>query len=315
MNRRVVGAFAAICISVALPLAQTGVPSGQAKVYVTPVASVLITQGLALSAPSGAEAGLFQTVTSPGTRNVPNEAMATSTAWIDSNAWRFQRGLRKANYGTLVAGAAPLAAAEAFAYDVEAILNPQQADVQELGNVLQFLKTHAAAPMPGLANVGVVDNGSPLLPEALNMLTRRNLLFRVVSRPDPSLDLNVEIGTPDFPLESAVNPSDFAARVREKLGDDKRLVRIYGSTTMIARLTGDGTRARLVVLNFSRARNQNNAASPRVRVLGRYRPSSFGAYAAAAGAKLEDVTNPGAATEFTLPFFSNIAIIDLEPLR
>jgi hypothetical protein len=38
----------------------------------------------------------------------------------------------------------------------------------------------------------------------------------------------------------------------------------------------------------------------------------FAGYGAAPGAALEDVENPGQTTEFTVPFFSNIAIVDLE---
>jgi hypothetical protein len=160
-----------------------------------------------------------------------------------------------------------------------------------------------------------VDNGSPYLDEAMNMLTRRNLMFKLVPKGDRSQQVTVEIGSPEFPVESAVNPSDFAARVRAALGDDRRLVRLYGSTTLIARLTGDESRARLVLLNFSRSRNTTNAASPRVRVLGRYKPVALAAYGAAADAKLEDVRDVAGATEFTLPFFMNIAIVDLETQR
>ena len=71
---------------------------------------------------------------------MPNVARATNVPWIDSNGWRFQRGIQKANYAKLPAGSAPLAAAEAFTFDVDAILNPDPADVEELGKMLRFLK-------------------------------------------------------------------------------------------------------------------------------------------------------------------------------
>ena len=285
------------------------------KVYVTAAASALITDGLALPEPAGAEAAAFQVVPAPIVRNVQNEALATSAPWIDSNGWRFQRGLTKANYATLPGGAAPLAAAEAFAFNVDALINAPAADVPDLGNVLRFLKAHTAPPLPTLANVGVIDNGSPYLDEAMNMLTRRNLMFKLVPKGDRSQQVTVEIGSPEFPLASAVNPSDFAARVRAAVGDERRLVRIYGSTSLIARLTGNESRARLVVLNFSRSRNTTNAASPRIRVLGGYKPVALAAFGAPAEAKLEDVRDLAGATEFTLPFFMNIAIVDLESQR
>ena len=66
--------------------------------------------------------------------------------------------------------------------------------------------------------------GSTLL--AMNLLTRRNLLYKVVPAPDRTLDLNVQLGTPDFPEEAAANPYEFAARVRAKLASACSLVRL-----------------------------------------------------------------------------------------
>jgi hypothetical protein len=296
-----------------------------ARFYVTDAASVLIGRGLAAAAPTGADAAAFQEVPAPGVRFVANVAQSTTAPWINSNGWRFQRGLDKASYAKLPAGSAPLAAAEAFAFNVDAILNPDPADVEELGTMLAYLKTTMQAPMPVMANIGVVDDGSPQMSEVLNLLTRRNLLYRVVSAPDPSLDLTVQLGSTDFPKEAAANPSDFAARVRAKLGDEKRLVRLYGTSTVIAHLTGDGKRARLHLLSYGgRGRGgqqgQQNARPAlqqgvRVRVLGRYRPARVAAYGAPPDATLADVEHPGDATEFTVPAFATSAIVDLDPMR
>jgi hypothetical protein len=290
------------------------------RFYVTGTASSLVSEGLAATAPTGSEAAAFQPVPNPGIRFQPNEAQATTAPWIDSNAWRFQRGLQKANYTKLPAGSAPLAAAEASTFHVDAILNPEQADVPELGKFLRFLKTQQQPPMPVMANIGIVDDHSPLMDEVLNMLTRRNLLYRVVSAPDRKLDVTVQLGTKDFPKESAEDPSDFAARVRAKLGDDRRLVRLYGATTIIAHLTGDGKRARLFLLNYGRGRGQGGgggagAQGLRIRVLGRYHPSALAAYGIAADAKLADVENPGNTTEFSVPPFPICAIIDLDVVK
>jgi hypothetical protein len=167
--------------------------------------------------------------------------------------------------------------------------------------------------MPALVNIGVVDDPSPLMPEILNLLTRRNLLFQVTSAPDKSVDLAVKIGSPEFPLEWASNPNDFAARVREKLGDDRRLVRLYGTGTVIARLTGDTERARLHLLNFaSRRRQPAGDQSIRVRVRGRYTPTQLAAFGAAPGGAPTDLRHPDQSTEFWVPDFSVIAVIDLQ---
>ncbi len=302
-----------------LTTAALSAPAENTHFYVPPAASTLIAQALAEPAPT--ETATFQSVPTPAVRFQNNEAQATTSPWVDSNAWRFQRGISKANYAKLPPGSASLAAAEAFAFNVDAILNPDPADLEPLTRMLQFLKAQRRPPMPALANIAVVDDHSPALDEVLNMLSRRNMLYRVVSAPDRKLDLTVQLGTKDFPTEATANPSDFAARVREKLGDDKRLVRLYGTSTVIAHLTGDGKRARLYLLSYTRSRGQqggnqqigNQPAGIRVRVLGRYRPS-VAAYGAP-DAKLIDVENPGNATEFTLPAFNTLAIIDLDAVK
>jgi hypothetical protein len=295
-----------------------GAPDGRAGLFVTPVASALVDQGLAAPAPQGADAAAFEPVPKPGVRYVENVAQATTAPWIDSNAWRFQRGLRKASYSTLPAGSAPLAAAEAFTFGVEAILNPEPADVPDLGRMLQFLDANDKPRLPVMANLGVVDDGSPLMGEILNLLTRRNLLYRVVGARDPALDLTVQLGTADFPRDAAANPSEFAARVRARLGDDRRLVRLYGTSTVIAHLTGEAGAARLYLLAYGGSNRRQPAGSQqglRVRVLGRYRPAGFAAYGLGADRTLTDVENPGSATEFSVPPFMTTAIVELEALK
>jgi hypothetical protein len=305
---------------------------GTARLYVTSVAANLVEQGLAAPAPTGPDAATFERVNGPSIRMFNNVAQATTAPWVDANAWRFQRGMKKAYYEKLVAGSAVPAAAEAFAFNVEAILNPDPADIPELGRFLRFLKAQERALLPAMANIGVVDDKSPQMDEVLNMLTRRNLLYRVVSAPDRKLDLTVQLGSKDFPKESAANASDFAARVREKLSDDKRLVRLYGTSTVIAHLTGEGKRAQLYLLSYTRGggRGQGGGAGRgqqgsgagggagqpiRIRLLGRYQPVKFAAYGAAEGAKLTDVENLGNATEFSVPAFTALAIIDLETVK
>jgi hypothetical protein len=309
------GAAAVTCGVLAAPALPS---SGQKRLFVTAGASALVDRGLAAAAPEGAAAAAFEEVPAPGMRFVANVAQATTAPWIDSTVWRFQRGVRKVKYAKLAAGSAALAAAEAFTFDVEAILNPDPADLDELGKMLQFLDAEDAPRRPALVNIGVVDSKSPLLGEILNLLSRRNLLYKVVPKPDPTLDLTVQLGTPEFPEQAAANPSEFAARVRAKLGDDKRLVRLYGTSTVIAHLTGDAKGARLYLLSYGGGTRRQPAGAQqgiRVRVLGRYQPAKLAAYGAPPDAALEDVDNPGNATEFSLPSFRTIAIVDLEPLK
>jgi hypothetical protein len=286
------------------------------KRYLTAAASSLVEQGLAAAAPAAPDAATYQEIPSPGIRYLPNVARATNIPWIDSNGWRFARGMRKVSYTKVPAGSAPLAAAEAFVFNVDAIINPDPKDLEDLGRMLRFLKANEQAPLPELVNIGVVDSPSPVLDEVLNLLTRRNLLYKVVAAPDRTLDLNVQLGTPDFPAEAAANPYEFAARVRAKLGDDKRLVRLYGTSTVIARLTGDKSRARIYLLSFSSRRQQNAGDQAiRVRVLGRYQPAKFAGYGSSPDAKVSDVRHPGTTTEFWVPDFNTCAIVDLEAMK
>ena len=289
--------------------------AAQGKLYLTAAASSLVEQGLAAPAPAGPDAASYQEVPSPGVRYLPNVARATNVPWIDSNGWRFARGMRKVSYAKVPAGSASLAAAEAVVFNVDAIINPDPKDLEDLGKMLRFLKANEQPPLPAMVNIGVVDSSSPLLNEVLNLLTRRNLLYKVVPAPDRTVDLNVQLGTPDFPAEAAANPYEFAARVRAKLGDDKRLVRLYGTSTVIARLTGDKSRARLYLLSFSSRRQQDTSAQGiRVRVQGRYQPVKLAAYGNPE-AKVSDVRHPGTTTEFWVPDFNTCAIVDLEAMK
>ena len=297
----------------ALAVEQSAAPS---KLYLTAAASSLVEQGLAAAAPAGPDAASYQEIPSPGVRYLPNVARATNVPWIDSNGWRFARGMRKVSYAKVPAGSASLAAAEAFVFNVDAIINPDPKDLEDLGKMLRFLKANEQAPLPDMVNIGVVDSPSPLLNEVLNLLTRRNLLYKVVPAPDRTLDLNVQLGTPDFPAEAAANPYEFAARVRAKLGDDKRLVRLYGTSTVIARLTGDkAARGSICSRSVAGASKTPARKAIRVRVQGRYQPAKFAAYGGNPEAKVSDVRHPGTTTEFWVPDFNTCAIIDLEAMK
>ena len=310
---RVLACTAALAIGTWAPAAQ---PASPRRVYVTAAASALVAQGLAGAAPEGAEATAFQEVPAPAVRYLTNVARATNVPWIDSNGWRFARGIRKARYTTLPPGSAPLAAAESFVFNVDAILNPDPKDVDELGDMLRFLKVLEQPPLPEMVNIGVVDDPSPLMGEVLNLLMRRNLLYKVVKAPDRTLDLTVQLGTPDFPTDAAANPYEFAARVRAKLGDDKRLVRLYGTSTVLAHLTGDRTRSRLFLLAFGNRRQQSAGPQAiRARLLGRYQPAKFASYGGSDDMKLSDLRHPGNATEFWVPSFNICAVVDLDPAR
>ena len=234
-------------------------------------------------------------------------ASATSVPWIDSNVWRFLRGVQKALYEAIPAGKSALSAAEAYAFGVDAILEPEAADAEPLGHMISFLKRIDQPPMPALANIAMIDDGSDELGEVMNLMSRRNLLYRVVSKPDPSLDVNVRVGTPEYPRDAVSDPNEFAARVRSQLGDEKRLVRIYNTYTVLAHLNGDGHHVRVHLLNYGR----RPALEVRVRVLGAYETVHL-ADSSDADEKASDVAIQDGGTEFTVRNLATYAVVDLE---
>lgn len=162
-------------------------------------------EGLDFSVESNAQLNNYTVVSAPSTRRERSVGMATSIPWIEANGWHFLQGVARAWYQDVPAGRAALAAAEAYSYGVDAVLDVEPEDIHSFGAMLQFLKTLDDAGQP-LADIGFVNDGSPEAQEAMKLLERRNLLFRAVDRPDPELDLNVQLGSAQFPRESAANP-------------------------------------------------------------------------------------------------------------
>lgn len=283
-------------------LTETGIK----RVYV-PAANLEQWKNSGVDAVSDADLKNYTKVPAPVMKMRADIGAATSIPWIDSNGWRFRRGLTRAFYATLPPGSGPLAAAEAYAYGVDAVLAPDRADLAAVAAMLRFLQSAPQAQQTPLANIGVIDDGSPALAEVLNLLTRRNLLYRVVKNKDPKLDLIVELGSDQFPRASAANPSDFAARVREKLSDEKRLLRVYNTNTVIGYLTGDASHVRLHLLNYSR----RPAKDVHIRIRGAYSKVRL---RDSADARLQamDVSNHRGGTEFRVPSLQTYTIVDLE---
>jgi len=236
-------------------------------------------------------------LTAPKVNMRPNVARATSSPWVDSNAWRFLR-----NPGAKYCIDAPgklsaLAAAEAFAYGVTALVKTD--GTEAFGRMLEFLKGLPPADFPSLANIAFVDDKTLAAGEMMNLLARRNLLYRVVAVPDPKAQLNVTKIEPG-------DPSKQAYAIRQQLGDEKRLLRIYGTEVVIGHLTGDGSHIRVNLVNYS----QRPVTGMRVRVLGSFPHSSVSVFGVP-GAKLADFQADGEATEFTIVEMNEYAVVDL----
>jgi hypothetical protein len=285
-------------------------PGTAAKLKAGGIARVLVPPArVAAWRAAGVEAAAFtpgpaacQAAEAPKVELHMDEASATNLPWIDANGWRFLRaagGKATWCYKT-PAGAAALAAAEAYAYGVNAVIAPDPADLDAFAGMSAFLRSIDQPALPTRANIGIVDDGSDSTAEVLNLLARRNLLFKVVKAADAKLDLNL---TPkDVP-----DPHDYAVETRQKLGDDRRLVRLFGTQVAIAHLTGDATRLRLHVLNYSR----RDVTGLRVRVLGDWKKLRLAVYGRPE-ARPSDIDRSDGGTEFSIESMGAYAIADLE---
>jgi hypothetical protein len=249
----------------------------------------------------------FNRVPNPEVRWQVDVASATRSPWIVANGWRFQRIGKRRTFYDARRGAAALAVAEAYAYGAEAILRIDPGDLTEFGRVLAFVKRAHRPRLPALANIAIVDDGSRLVGEVMNLMARRNLLFRAVPSPDPKYDLNIQLGSQKYRKAEAGDPEALTLKVRRELTDEKRLLRIYGSNVVLGHLTGDETRARLHLLNYGGKRIHGL----RIRLRGSYTaPNLF--LVGYGSVSAEDYTLGDAATEFTIPEMNLYAVVDLE---
>ena len=243
----------------------------------------------------------------PGFAARADLASATRSPWVFASGWRFLRNPKGRFSYDLPKGQAALAAAEAFAYGADAILKIDPADLEALGAMLAFLRQLPPLDAPAVADLGLVDDGSPEVGEVMNLLVRRNLLFRVVGMPSPSFAINVDLGTPEYPRKDAADPSAFALKIRRKLSDEQRAVRVYGSEVVVGRLMGDAGQARLHLLNYG----GREILGLRVRVRGAYREGEV--FVPGLGrVPLEDFVATEGATEFSLPPMHAYAVVDLK---
>ena len=253
------------------------------------------------------DASKYVKLPAPGVEYRTNVATATGMPWVDANGWRLDRDGRQQYYYDVPWRRAALAAAEASVYGANAVVRPEPRDLPSFGQMLAFLKSIDRPTLPPLANIAIIDDGSAETGEVLNLLSRRNLLYRIVSSPEPGFDLNVVIGTKEFPKEEVADPFGFAALVRQKLTDDKRLLRLYGSDVVLGKLNGVDGRLRVHLINYGGGR----VNGLRVRVRGTFAHANLAAF----GIKTPALTDLGVAdggTEFTVTEMGAYAVVDLE---
>lgn len=262
------------------------------------------------SALSDTDIASREALPTPGITARAGVASPTRSPWIVANGWRFTRQPAGKYRYELPAGKAALAAAEAFAYGVDAVLKVDPADAASLGAMLTALEALPAVDLPAIADIGVIDDDSPITAEVMNLLARRNLLYQVVKAPSARFRLNIAMGSREYPVAGAADPSAFALKIRRQLTDEQRSLRVYGSEVVIARLTGDAARIRLHLINYG----GREIEGLRIRVRGAY--ATGDGYVPGQGrvALLDHVVADGA-TEFSLPRMGPYALVDLSVAR
>jgi hypothetical protein len=244
----------------------------------------------------------------PGVQFRRRVASATRAPWVDSNAWRFFRDPSAVYFYDAPGKTAALAAAESFAYGVHAFVRTDDAGFKPLTDMIQFLKKVKLPESQPRANIGYIDDGSPESGELMNLLVRRNLLFRLVGKPDSALDITVKLGTPEYPKAEAANPSLLAEKVRSRLGDDKRFLRLYGSEVVVGRLVSAPKADTLFLINYGA--NRVPVEGIRVRVLGKFSGARISDFGMSSEAPL-DLIHDSQAIEFTLKELGTFAIVSL----
>lgn len=245
----------------------------------------------------------------PGVSFRMSRASATRVPWVTSNGWQFMRHPRGVFYYDVNGDGAALAAAEAFCYGAQAMIQTDTSGLEPLGRMLKFLSTIKSPDGSPVADIGFIDDGSPAAGEVMNLLVRDNLLFKLVSSNGSDLKLTVPFGSPEYPAQEAKNPVVLAQKIRANLTDERRSLRIYGTSIVIARLTQQPGGLRLHLLNYG-APNGARVGAFRVRVLGHYEKAQFRSFDSPAD-KLIEYDAASDATEFTVPDLKAYAVVDL----
>jgi len=247
-----------------------------------------------------------ESLPAPGTAPRPGLASPTRAPWVVANGWRFLRDPARKYVYDAAPGKAALEAAEAFAYGADAVVKIDAAGVDLVAALLRFAEALPASDLPPVADVAVVDDGSAVTGEVMNLLARRNILFQVVPAPSPQFRINVAIGSREYPREEAADPSAFALKIRRQLGDDQRALRVFGSEVVIARLTAGGGRARLHLINYG----GREIEGLRIRLRGSY-AAGEARLPGGGTLMLQDQVVSGGFTEFSVPQIVTYAVVDL----
>ncbi|MBS1830572.1 MAG: hypothetical protein JST93_35050 [Acidobacteria bacterium] len=245
---------------------------------------------------TGTDTAGYQKATAPGVRYRMNMAMATSSPWVDSNLWRYQRNHQASYLCDTKGKSVVVAMAEAHSTGVKLALQiapEQQADFDKM---TAFLQQIPGGPSKPWVNFTVSDDGSFQAGEVMNLLSRRSIPYSVATKGDYALTAKM------------TNAYEAMQDIREKLGDDKRVLRLFGSELTLAVAAREGNRVRLHLINYG----QRPVEYLRLRVHGVFREANIKAYLYGGIApKFKDLETGKDYTEFTLESLGPYGVLDL----
>ena len=74
-----------------------------------------------------------------------------------------------------------------FTYGADVVLKIDPSDVPAVGAMMAFFESLPSVDVPPVADFGVVDDGSAVTGEAINLMARRNLLFAIEKAPSDTV--------------------------------------------------------------------------------------------------------------------------------
>src|SRR5439155_27244710 len=102
------------------------------------------------------------------------QASASRAPWLVSNGWRFLRWRDGHFYYDVTGAQSAIAAAEAYCYAANTLIRTDAAGLKPLAEMLDFLNAvpGETMPMPPVADIGFIDDGSEAAGEVMNLMVR-----------------------------------------------------------------------------------------------------------------------------------------------
>lgn len=244
---------------------------------------------------TGSDVAGYQKAPPPGVRYRMNMASATTSPWVDSNLWRYRRN-PKGNYLCDVKEKSVITAmAEAFSIGVKLSLQISPKQQEDFDRMLAFLKAIPDGPTRPWVNFTVSDDGSFQAGEVMNLLSRRSIGYALAPKGDYALTAKM------------TNPYEAMQDIREKLGDNRRVIRLFGSELTLAEAAREGNRVRLHLINYG----SRPVDHLRIRIQGVYREPDIKVHLLGpAIPKLKDFESGKDYTEFTLETLGAYGVLD-----